>query len=238
MPIMSSTVVTSIQPERSVRHATIADLNAVVAVHQKAFAGSLLTRLGPRFLELYYSTVLRYPNHIFLVSTHGTSVLAFVSGFLEPARFYKLMEGRGLQMGITILRRIASDPGLLVPAFYGTLRVLRNATVPSNCGCELSSLAVDPQTAGEGIGTTLVNAFLQCAWERNAKCVRLTTDAATRANVFYLRLGFRLTRQELRGKVRLMNEYSIPRPGAFQAPDPEEVRNTIKPPDSGEWQKP
>jgi len=223
VPDLRSSDVTSERAERRVRPARIADLTAIVAIHERAFAGSFLTRLGPGFLELYYSTVLRYRNHIFLVSTQETSVLAFVSGFLEPGGFYKLMKRRSLQMGIAILRRLLSQPALLRPALYGSLRVLRNATAPAHGCCELSSLAVDPQIAGEGIGTSLVSVFLDCAWQRNASCVHLTTDASSRANEFYLRLGFRLSRQELRGRARLMNEYMMMRSGGPQTPGPEQL---------------
>jgi len=221
VPNLSSSAVTSDRAERHVRPARIADLTAIVAIHERAFARSFLTRLGPSFLELYYSTVLGYHNHIFLVSTQETSVLAFVSGFLEPAGFYKLMKRRSLQMGVAILRSLLTQPALIRPVLYGSVRVLRNATAPTHGCCELSSLAVNPQITGQGIGTSLVSAFLDCAWQKNASCVHLTTDASARANEFYLRLGFRLSSQERRSRVRLMNEYTMMRPGGPQMLDVE-----------------
>jgi hypothetical protein len=43
------------------------DLDAVVAIHQEAFKGFFLTRMGPRFLRAYYNTVLDFGGRIAII---------------------------------------------------------------------------------------------------------------------------------------------------------------------------
>ena len=73
---------------------------------------------------------------------------------------------------------------------------------------ELSSICVKP---GEkrGIGTELVNAFIQRAKELGAISVRLTTDTYKNeaVNAFYQRQGFILMRTFEAQPGRWLNEY-------------------------------
>ena len=63
----------------------------IVAIHQKAFSHFFLTRIGARFLRLYYELVLHYQAGIVLVSECQGVLNGFVCGFANPAEFYRLM---------------------------------------------------------------------------------------------------------------------------------------------------
>ena len=77
--------------------------------------------------------------------------------------------------------------------------------------CVLSSIAVAPETSGNGLGKTLIRAFVAQARSMDAQCVYLTTDADGNdaVNAFYREVGFQPTRRFLQRKGRWMNEYVI-----------------------------
>jgi ribosomal protein S18 acetylase RimI-like enzyme len=70
---------------------------------------------------------------------------------------------------------------------------------------------VAPEMSGNGLGKTLMQAFLAQARSMDAQCVYLTTDADGNdaANAFYREVGFQHTRRFLQRKGRWMNEYVI-----------------------------
>jgi hypothetical protein len=75
----------------TVRDATQQDLQEIVAVHQKSFAGYFMTLLGPAFLKRYYRAVLEYPEGLLLVSIERDRISGFVAGLLNPALFYRAL---------------------------------------------------------------------------------------------------------------------------------------------------
>jgi ribosomal protein S18 acetylase RimI-like enzyme len=71
-----------------------------------------------------------------------------------------------------------------------------------------------PEVSGNGVGKSLVRAFLAHSWNMQAECVSLTTDADENdtANRLYRDTGFTVVRRFLQRKDRWMNEYVIQRP--------------------------
>ncbi len=197
----------------AVRPAMAQDLPGIVKIHEMAFSHFFLTRLGSEFLRRYYRLVLNYANGIVLVSGGERGIDGFVCGFVDPAEFYREMwRARSAFMTpafFAMLRR----PSLAAGVLYGVHRVQRSASLAPPHSCELSSIAVAPEAAGNSVGKELVKEFLARAWARDARYVYLTTDADGNdsANAFYRKSGFEHRRRFLQRKGRWMNEYVMDR---------------------------
>jgi glycosyltransferase involved in cell wall biosynthesis/ribosomal protein S18 acetylase RimI-like enzyme len=195
-----------------IRRATTEDLNTIVAIHQKAFSDFFLTQLGDDFLRKYYGLVLNYHAGIILVSEGRRRVLdGFACGFLDAPAFYQMLWSTRLQFMAPVLSALLRQPSLVTRVMYGLQRIHSKAADWPQRSCELSSIAVAPEMAGNGFGKGLIQAFLAHAQSMDARWVYLTTDADgnNAANAFYRDAGFQHTRRFLRHKGRWMNEYVI-----------------------------
>jgi ribosomal protein S18 acetylase RimI-like enzyme len=200
------------QTDLALRPATESDLNAVVAVHQQAFKGFLMTLLGPRFLKGYYQCVLEYRQPIFHVAEYNGRVVGFVAGFVNPPRFYEMLRQRKKNLALAAASHLVWRPHLWRRALSSLRRAETTALetdMPSLA--ELASLGVGPNAQGRGIGKRLVFAFLKTAAQQGVREVVLTTDAHNNdtVNAFYQKLGFVCTRQFWHTPNRLMNEYRL-----------------------------
>lgn len=203
------------EPAITLRQATSADLDEVVAVHVEAFPGFFLTQLGPAFLQGYYRAVLGFDAGCLLVAEMHGRVAGFVAGFADPCRFYSVFRRQPLTFAPAILAGLLRRPWLIARIFARIGAVLhrgRRTRDERGAGnaCELSSLAVDPRARHRGIGRKLVVAFVTEARERGLDVVRLTTDAQDndRVNAFYAGLGFRLASRN-GAATRPMNQYEL-----------------------------
>jgi ribosomal protein S18 acetylase RimI-like enzyme len=200
-----------------VRPAARGDLPDVVRVHQAAFPGFYMTRLGPPFLRLYYRLVMDYAGGILLVAERAGRVSGFVSGFARPAGFYRLLRKNRPRVALSVLPALLRSPGLAKRLVTNAGRVEDSAREEDGGACELSSIGVMPGT--RGLGSALVAAFVADAQARGAREVYLTTDALDndRVNEFYRRCGFRLERVTEPVAGRPMNLYAVSLPTPAQA---------------------
>ncbi len=192
------------------RQAEKSDIPAIVQIHQSAFPGFFMTLLGPRFLGSYYRLVLNYADRIFWVKEGNDGLDGFVSGFLDPARFYKEMRKQRWRLMGPILLRICSHPWLIPRLFASYAEARRSSQEYEPAICELSSIAVSPTRNGQGIGKGLVKAFIEAVCGK-AQFIVLTTDAEGNeaVNGFYRSLGFTLVGSYERSKGRRMNRYRL-----------------------------
>ncbi len=192
-----------------VRTATASDLTGIVAIHQKAFDQFFLTKMGRTFLRRYYELVLHYHSGIVLVSERHGAINGFVCGFADPAEFYRSMWHNRLTLALPALAALLRHPSLGAHMIQAVRRIQTSATQGPRVSCELSSIAVMPDASGKGVGRTLLAAFLEQSWARDAQCVYLTTDADGNdaANALYRDIGFQHSRRFLQKKGRWMNEY-------------------------------
>jgi glycosyltransferase involved in cell wall biosynthesis/ribosomal protein S18 acetylase RimI-like enzyme len=199
-----------------VRPAGAHDLTQIVSIHQKAFSDFFLTRLGPEFLRKYYELVLAYRSGIVLAREKDGALEGFVCGFLNPPEFYRLMWRNKRAFMLPALLAVLRNPSLTGKTLLGIHRVQSSAAQAQPVTCELSSIAVTPEMSGNGVGKSLVRAFLAHSWNMEAECVSLTTDAEDNdaANRLYHEAGFSVVRRFLQRKGRWMNEYMIQRPQA------------------------
>ncbi len=192
-----------------VRSATVSDLAGIVAIHQKAFNQFFLTRMGSEFLRRYYELVLNYRSGIVLVSERHGIINGFVCGFADPAEFYRSMWRNRVRFALPALAALLRHPSLGANVIHAVRRIQTSATQGSRVSCELSSIAVIPEASGKGVGRTLLEAFLDQSWAKQAENVYLTTDADGNgaANALYRDMGFQHSRRFLQKKDRWMNEY-------------------------------
>lgn len=196
------------------RNAQSSDLRSVVGIHQQAFAGFFLTRLGPNFLMKYYRLVLERPDGMLIVAASDKNVAGFVAGFASPAGFYNEMKKRKISFALAAIPALLRSPGIARKLLLDFHEVKNNADPgldPEPGRGELSSIGVAPAWSGKGVGRELLAAFIARAGELGLKAITLTTDADGNdaVNQFYLKAGFRLSRVFTRGRQRRMNEYLL-----------------------------
>ncbi|WP_322867886.1 GNAT family N-acetyltransferase [Aquicoccus sp. G2-2] len=160
--------------------------------------------MGPRFLRAYYQAVLDFGASIALVAhdTETGGVSGFVVGFRDPQGFYALFGQRRKRMLSAILLAVLRDPGLVPQILRNMRRIEVQAQQPVDA-VELSSIAVG--TPGGGIGSMLLEAFVDKVRAEGADRILLTTDAEGNDPVrrFYEARCFTLDGYEDRGARRL-----------------------------------
>lgn len=191
-----------------VRPATINDLDAIVNIHINAFQGFFLTKMGKRFLKLYYAIVLSYKNSLTLVCVQENKTVGFVTGFFNPNGFYSYFSSQKKRFIIPIAISLAKNPKLIKRILYNFKRV-RNITEKDN-QIELSSIAVHADMQGKSIGKILLGEFIHESKKYSPENIYLTTDAENNepVNRFYAANGFMLEKQYL-SQDRLMNLYKL-----------------------------
>jgi glycosyltransferase involved in cell wall biosynthesis/ribosomal protein S18 acetylase RimI-like enzyme len=200
-----------------VRPASSEDIPEIVNIHQQAFADFFLTQLGPKFLRRYYELVLSYGRGIILTKHDGGTLQGFVCGFLNPPEFYRLMWEERRAFMLPAVFALLRHPTLTNGVLSGIQRLQTSVAQAQPVTCELSSIAVAPEVSRNGVGKSLLKAFLAQSWTMQAECVSLTTDAEENdaANRLYHEIGFSVVRRFLQRKGRWMNEYVIQRPLAL-----------------------
>jgi ribosomal protein S18 acetylase RimI-like enzyme len=193
-----------------VRPARLGDIDAVVAVHFQAFPGFFLTSLGARFLsELYRGFLLNASGRLLVAEVEG-AVAGFVAGTLSPERFFRtLLRDRWLAFGVAAAGAAARRPLAVVPRLLSALSYRGERPPSLQKAALLSSIGVEPDHGGLGIGAMLVNEYCEEARKHGRTCVYLTTDrdANDAANRFYLRHGFVVDSEIRRRNGRVMVRY-------------------------------
>jgi GNAT superfamily N-acetyltransferase len=178
----------------SVQDAAAPDLDAVVAAHLTAFPGFFMTLLGSRFLRVFYGHFVEVESGILLIARNGEGkILGCLAATRQPTKFFRTLRKR---RGVTLL--IAAIPALLRHPWDVAARLLsavwyRGDRPPDLPGYWLlSSLAVREDSAGTGVGTALVERFIENARNTDSGGVYLVTDSDDndRARIFYARRGF------------------------------------------------
>jgi ribosomal protein S18 acetylase RimI-like enzyme len=199
----------------SSREATTSDLQAIVAVHEAAFAGFFLTQLGRGFLRQLYRSFIVEPDGICRVAEAqltpgGREVIGFVAGSSKPELFFRnLLLRRGLLFALAAVPGLLRHPLKVLPRLLSALSYRGERPPTVQGGALLSSLGVHPNAARCGFGRVLVDAFCEDAARRGARAVYLTTDQQGNeaAKRFYERAGFRVLDMQARSSGRLMNTY-------------------------------
>lgn len=176
------------------RNAVEADIEAVVRVHQRAFEGFFLTRLGPLFLaELYRSFAFRPGGVLRVLCNEDGSIVGFAGGALEPARFFhNLKKQKALVFIMRSLPGLFRSPFLVIKKLW--YAAFYKGEQPSELASAalLSSIAVSPAMMGRSLGKKLLLDFEDVVRGRGVNALFLTTDKSGNDNVvsFYLNSGY------------------------------------------------
>ena len=185
-------------PERlTVRFATIADVDAVAALHANRIGEGFLVTLGPAFLRRLYRRIVQSHGAFVLVvdQLQGSAPPAesrALGGFIAVAEhtgalYREFLLHDGVPAAFAAARGIARAPRSVFETLRYGLRGGSDAT-----GAEVLSTAVAAECARRGVGTRLVQAALAELAARGISSARVVTavgnDAAVRA---YERGGFR-----------------------------------------------
>jgi ribosomal protein S18 acetylase RimI-like enzyme len=175
----------------SVRFATVADVDAVAALHADRIDEGFLVTLGPAFLRRLYRRTVRSPRAFVLVADSPEAGTRHVDGFVavadDTAALYReFVLHDGVPAGLAAARGIVRAPR----SVYETLRYGLRAGDGTG-GAEILATAVASERAGHGIGTILVRAAVEELRRRGAHAAHVVTaadnGAAARA---YERGGF------------------------------------------------
>ena len=194
----------------TIRPMTAADIDAVVEIHLRSFPSFFLTFLGPAFLRLLYDAMTHDPEGIVLVYEWERVIQGFVAGVTHQSGFYRrLLQQRKWAFAWAAVGAVLRRPRIIA-RLWRALRRPEESTQAATEAC-LMSLAVLPETEGQGIGRRLVRAFCNELARHQIPTVSLTTDQIgnDRVNRFYLRLGFQVVRTFVTPEGRAMNEYVL-----------------------------
>lgn len=180
--------------EIQVRRMQAADLSEVARVHSVAFQGFFLDAMGQPFLRAYYDVVLRYPESIALVAQDaGGRVVGFAVGFVNPSGFYAFLKSQWRRLLPGACYALLRRPQLLGRIVLSNLRVRKKSKAPpsaTDTTIELASIA--SATRAGGVGSQLIEAFVEQARRTRGTRIALTTDRDDNQPVqqFYRKHGF------------------------------------------------
>lgn len=193
---------------RSVDRSDSELVRQLVQIHLAAFPGFFLTFMGSGFLRQMY---LSYCDHddsgIFVAYAHEEPV-GFLSYSLDMSGLYKFMiRKRLLAFAWYALGALLRRPSVFMRLLRSFLRPAESKRDESYI--ELSSIAVSPRCSSRGVGSALIGRIKEMLPGSGAKYISLETDALNneRANSFYVKNGFVLSRTYETPEGRLMNEY-------------------------------
>ena len=177
-----------------------ADLDAVAAVHARAFADSAITAFGSEAVRRYYLWLLEGPHDAALVGAWLDSRLV---GFCAAGHFRGALNGFLRANRRYLALRIATHPWLLasplirdrlVRALAVTVRFSRlrkPAAAPAQPSFGVLAIATDPSVRGLGAGRALMlDAEARARARKLSRIVLTVHPDNARAIAFYEQLGW------------------------------------------------
>lgn len=169
------------------------EIPEIVKIHFSAFPNFFLTSLGKDFLTFFYSQLCSHPLGILLgyYSKYG-DCLGFCAGTYEASGFYsKLVRRKPLLFMMESFKLLFTHPKALI-------RLVKNFTKKNDSindphdYAELLSIAVMQIDQSKGIGSCLMDSFLEELKRKSIHKVSLTTDALNndKTIAFYHKNGF------------------------------------------------
>lgn len=193
---------------RELQNADQKEITTIAILHKKAFPSFFLTQLGIPFLKTLYAGYAEDEESGIIIAEENGKTLGFLAYSKNYSRFFKeLMRHHLVKFAICSAGAAVKHPNF-IKRLLGAFKK-SNEVAKSEKYVELSSICVDPNTEGNGIGSALIEHLKQIVDFEEYRYINLETDAENNegANRFYLKNGFSLERQFVTAEGRRMNEY-------------------------------
>lgn len=169
-----------------------ADIQSVVTLHRAVMGYSLNALLGPAHLAAVYRITAALPCAYVRVAVDNRKVLGAVSATLDEEQCARqLVHALPFAQKVSMVAQLACRP-VCWRALYAARRASKPVILDGQPirAC-LTSIIVDPNCQGRGIGCALVHALDDFMRRNGVNTYRLDTRATnTGARAFYTRLGF------------------------------------------------
>ncbi len=202
------------------------DIPAVVDAHRANFPHGFFARLGPRFLRRYYRTFLDGPLAVALVVELAGGPAGYLVGVLDPVQHRRLLlTYHGFALAVCGLLGLMRRPTVLTRFLATRVRRYSSALTRSRGGsfgtesgprlAVLSHVVVSNDARGRGLGTLLVDAFVEQARGagRDRACL-VTIAGSTGAGAFYDKVGWRHARDSTGVDGQQLSYYELDLSGA------------------------
>ena len=191
--------------------ATPDDVSSVVLLHKKIFRGNFTTLLGSKFLSQYYLIFLN-DSFSFNVAKHDKKVVGFIVGVTEYKVLARYLKRNAHIFILPIIQSMLNTrliPHVLKRVFNFIFKNRVNEIpIALETYNEITSLAVDNDYQGLGIGKNLLNLHLELLHNnQSVPGVFITTDASDNLSTinFYLKRGFVVKHTYKQNKNRKMH---------------------------------
>ena len=180
----------------------------LAVLHKAAFPHFFLTQLGIPFLKTLYTGYLEDADSGIIVAEEENKVFGLIAYSKDYPRFYKEL----IKHHIFKFAFCSAGAAIRHPSFIK--RILgafkkSDSVVKSEKYVELASICVDPNYESKGIGSALIGYLKNQIDFSKYAFINLETDAVDNesANRFYVKNGFKLSREFVIAEGRKMNEY-------------------------------
>ena len=178
-----------LEGEVRIRPGSPDDAAELAQLHANSIPHGFMTRLGARFLRVFYRALLTDPDGVCLVSECAGAVVGGLCSVTSRSGFYRrLLLRHGFAAAVT------TAPKLIKPEVVrGVLENLRYAQNGSGTPqAEMISLAVDPEFRRRAVGRQLMSASLAELARRGVGEVMLQTETENEAaQRLFTAAGFR-----------------------------------------------
>lgn len=183
-------------------------VSEIVNIHLATFTGFFLTFMGRGFLTKMYTAYIRHAESGIFIALDRNRVIGFLAYSQNMSGLYKYM----------LKHQLLGFAWYSIGAFFRKpkvfMRLLRAFLKPSESKrneryVELASIGVAPRFKAKGVGSQLVDSLKKETDFQKFEYITLETDVENNeaANRFYVKNGFKLTREFKTHEGRKMYEY-------------------------------
>lgn len=183
-------------------------IEKVSEIHISTFQGFFLTFMGKGFLNQLYLSFCKHKDSGLLAATKENKTVGFLAYSSNYSDLFKYMiKTRLIPFAWYSLIAFIKKPKIFLHLISAFLKP--SETKRSEQYIELSSIGIDPNYKGQGIGSQLINSLKQLIDFKEYKYISLETDAENNdvAIHFYEKNGFVKERLFETSEGRKMFEY-------------------------------
>lgn len=188
-------------------HLSSINSDEIALLHLSAFPGFFLSKLGVRFLRIFYTSILDDPNSVGIGILKNNEIVGFAIGSTIADSFYnRIFKKNFLKLFIYTFWPIIKNPLLIIRVFQSLFSNSKKNDELVNAAV-LLSICVQPNFESKGIGRMLLEKFEEHINNYNDLII-LTTDKDNNeyVNRFYQKNNYLLHSTFLQGN-RHMNLY-------------------------------